>query len=52
MFESEGLSLQLRPFLFTSDEVSLVVDVKLAGSSLNGVVWVWRGGLVGRLATS
>jgi hypothetical protein len=30
MFEPEGLSLQLRPFIFTPPEVSLVVDVELA----------------------
>jgi len=30
MFESEGLNLQLRPFVVTPDEVSLVVDVELA----------------------
>jgi hypothetical protein len=30
MFESEGLSLPLRPFIFTPSEVSLVVDAELA----------------------
>src|SRR5262244_367647 len=30
MFELEGLSLPLRPFIFTPDEVPLVVDVELA----------------------
>jgi hypothetical protein len=30
MFESEGLSLPLRPFLFTPHDVPLVIDVELA----------------------
>jgi len=30
MFAPEGLGMPLRPFIFTSDEVSLVVDVELA----------------------